>query len=142
MWSTFRAIAARIGLSAEQVEAVERGNEATLVQDPLNSHISYHVRPDPDWTERMSQAWQGTLINSRRELAGTVPVSDGRLVIADPNSPGQAVTAQVGHGEYEVVLTIAHLGSKETHDFEEHVSHAYALLRDNNGVVAIEPLTD
>ena len=142
MWSTFRAIAARVGLKAEQVEAVERGGEATLVQDPLNSGISYRVRPDPDWTERMGEAWQGTLINSRREAAGTIPIADGQLVIADPNSPEAAATAHVIAGEYDVVLTVAHLGSEETYDYEEHISHAFALLRDNKGVAEIEPLTD
>lgn len=78
MWSTFRAIAARIGLRPEQVEAVELGGEATLVQDPLNAEAFYKVRPDPDWTERMGEAWEGTLVNSRRESAGTIPIADRR----------------------------------------------------------------
>lgn len=142
MWSTFRAIAARIGLAPEQVAAVERGGQATLVQDPRNSEIQYIVRPDPDWTQRMGEAWRGTLVNTRRESAGAIPIADGQLVIADPNSPIKAVNTHVIAGEYEVVLTVAHLGSEDTYDFEEHISHAVALLRDNKGVTTIEPLTD
>ncbi len=139
MWSTFRAIAARIGLAPEQVAAIERGGQATLVQDPRNSEIQYIVRPDPDWMQRMGEAWRGTLANTRREPAGVIPITDGQLVIADPNSPDKAVNTHVIAGEYDVVLTVAHLGSE---DFEEHITHAVALLRDNKGVTTIEPLTD
>jgi hypothetical protein len=142
MWNQLRAIAARIGLSQERVEAIEREGAPALVEDPRNSEIQYHVRADPDWTQRMSDAWHGTLVNSRRESAGTLPVPDGRLLIADPASPELGVPARVVPGDYEVVLTIAHLGSEETYDYEEHVSHAFALLRDNEGVATIEPMTD
>ncbi|HEX8262487.1 MAG TPA: hypothetical protein VF547_06400 [Allosphingosinicella sp.] len=142
MWNQFRAIAARIGLSREQVEEVERGGVPTLVPDPLNSDIQYRVRPDPDWTERMSDAWHGTLVNSRRESAGTLAVPDGRLRMADLISPERGVTAEVAPGEYEVVLTIAHVGSEETYDRVDYVSHAFALLCGDEEVAAIEPLTD
>lgn len=142
MWTIFRALAARIGWTPEQIEAVERGGKATLVPSPLSSEILIRARPDPDWTQRMHEAFEGTLDNTRREPAGTIPVADGQLVIADPNAPENAVTAHVTAGEYEVVLTVAHVGAEETHDYEEYVSHAFALLRDNTGVAAIEPLTD
>ncbi|HEY0026054.1 MAG TPA: hypothetical protein VGB24_24400 [Longimicrobium sp.] len=96
----------------------------------------------------MHEAFEGTLANTRREPAGTIPIADGQLVIADPNAPEAAVTAQVTAGEYEVVLTLAHEGAEQTDeyertdDYDEYVSHAFALLRDNKGVTAIEPLTD
>lgn len=141
MWTHFRAIAARIGLSREQVEAVERGGVPTLVQDPLNSQIHYHVRPDADWTQRMGKAWEGTLVNSRRESAGTLPIPDGRMVIAEVSSPEQGVTVRVAPGEYEVMLTIAHEGSEETYDYAEYVSHAFALLRGCEDAALIEPMT-
>lgn len=141
MWTHFRAIAARIGLSREQVEAVERGGVPTLVQDPLNSQVHYRVRPDPDWTERMGEAWEGTLVNARRESAGILPIPDGRMLIADLSSPEQGVTAQVAPGEYEVMLTIAHVGSEETYDYAEYVSHAFALLRGREDAALIEPMT-
>jgi hypothetical protein len=135
-------LAAAFGLTAEQVEAVERGGKATLVPHPLNSEILIRARPDPDWTQRMHEAFEGTLANTRREPAGTLPIADGQLVIADPNAPEAAVTAHVIAGEYEVVVIVAYAGDEETDDYEEHVSHAFALLRDNKGVTAIEPLTD
>jgi hypothetical protein len=141
-WDWFRAIAQRIGLSREQVEAVERAGVPTLVQDPLNRQVHYRVRPDPDWTERMGDAWHGELVNSRRQSAGIVPVRDGRLLIAESSAPEKGVTADMVPGDYEVVLTIAHLGAEESGDYEEHVSHAFALLCGNDGVAAIEPLTD
>jgi hypothetical protein len=141
MWSQFRAIAARIGLSREDVEAVERGGGPTLVQDPLNSQVQYRVRPDPDWTQRMSDAWEGVLVNSRRQSVGTIPIRDGRMRIADVSSPDHGVTADVEAGEYEVVLTIAHEGSEEEHDYAEHVSHAFALLCGDRDVAVIEPMT-
>ncbi|HYI39160.1 MAG TPA: hypothetical protein VE053_02455 [Allosphingosinicella sp.] len=141
MWSHFRAVAARIGLSLEEVEAVERGGVPTLVQDPLNSQIRYHVRPDPDWTERLGEAWEGTLVNSRRESAGILPIPDGRMRIAQVSSPERGVTALVVPGEYEVTLTIAHEGSEETYDYAEYVSHAFALLRGREDVALIEPMT-
>lgn len=148
MWSQFRRLAAAIGLAPEQVEAVERGGKATLVPIPINSEIQIRVRPDPDWTQRMHEAFEETLAHTRREPAGTIPIADGRLVIADPNAPEAAVTAHVTAGEYEVVLTVAYEGEEQTDeyertdDYEEYVSHAVALLRDNKGVTAIEPLTD
>ncbi|HEU0134527.1 MAG TPA: hypothetical protein VFR28_06860 [Allosphingosinicella sp.] len=142
MWSHFRAIAARVGLSREVVEEVERGGVPTLVRDPLNPDIQYRVRPDPDWTERLGQAWEGILVNSRRESAGTLPVPDGLMLVAALSSPDEGVTVRVAPGEYEVVLTIAHVGSEETYDYSEYVSHVFALLRGNEGAAAIEPLTD
>lgn len=141
MWSHFRAIAARIGLSREQVESVERGGVPTLVEDPLNSQIHYRVRPDPDWTQRMGEAWEGTLVNSRRESAGTLPIPDGRMLIADVSSVEEGVIVDLVPGEYEVMLTIAHEGSEETYDYVEYVSHAFALLCDREDVALIEPLT-
>ncbi len=148
MWSQFRRLAAAIGLTPEQVEAVERGGKATLVPIPINSEIQIRARPDPDWTQRMHEAFEGTLANTRRERAGTIPIAVGQLVIADPNAPEAAVTARVTAGEYEVVLTVAHEGDEQTDEYErtddyrEYVSHAFALLRDNKGVTTIEPLTD
>lgn len=148
MWSQFRRLAAAFGLTPEEIEAVERGGKATLVPHPLNSEILIRARPDPDWTQRMREAFEGTLANTRRERAGTIPIPNGQLVIADPNAPEAAVTAHVTAGEYEVVLTVAHEGDEQTDeyertdDYEEYVSHAFALLRDNKGVTNIEPLTD
>jgi hypothetical protein len=144
MWSQFRRLAAAFGLTPEQVEAVERGGKATLVPVPLNSEILIRARPDPDWTQRMHEAFEGTLANTRRERAGTIPIADGQLVIADPDAPEDAVTAHVTAGEYEVVVTVAHEGAEDPDDddYGEYVSHAFALLRDNKGVTAIEPLTD
>lgn len=148
MWSQFRRLAAAFRLTPEQIEAVERGGKATLVPVPLSSEILIRARPDPDWTQRMHEAFEGTLANTRREPAGTIPIADGQLVIADPNAPEAAVTAHVTAGEYEIVLTVAHEGAEQTDeyeqtdDYEEYVSHAFALLRDNKGVTAIEPLTD
>lgn len=148
MWSQFRRLAAAVGLTPGQVEAVERGGKATLVPVPINPLIRIRARPDPDWTQRMHQAFEGTLSNTRREPAGTLPIADGQLVIADPNAPEAAVTAHVTAGEYEVVLTVAYEGDEQTDeyertdDYEEYVSHAFALLRDNKGVTTIEPLAD
>jgi hypothetical protein len=148
MWSQFRRLAAAFRLTPEEIEAVERGGKATLVPHPLNSEILIRARPDPDWTQRMHEAFEGTLANTRRERAGTIPIADGQLVIADPNAPEAAVTAHVTAGEYEVVLTVAHEGDEPTDEYEqaddysEYVSHAFALLRDNKGVTTIEPLTD
>ena len=148
MWTQFRRLAAAFGLPLEQVEAIERGGKATLVPHPLNSLIQIRARPDPDWTQRMHEAFEGTLANTRRERVGTIPIADGQLVIADGNEPEAAVTVHVPAGEYEVVLTVAYEGDEQTDeyertdDYEEHVSHAFALLRDNKGVTTIEPLTD
>lgn len=142
MWSAFRALAVRVGLSSEQIADVERGGVASLVQDPLDPLAQYKVRPDPDWTRRMREAWHGTLINSRRETAGVIPVGTGKLSIAEADTPENAVTVQAVSGQYEVTLTVAHIGAEETYDYEEHISHAFALLRDNGGVTLIEPLTD
>lgn len=148
MWSQFRRLAAAFGLTPERIEAVERGGKATRVPVPLSSEILIGARPDPDWTQRRHEAFEGTLANTRRERAGTIPIPHGQLVIADPNAPEAAVTAHVTAGEYEVVLTVAYEGDEQTDeyertdDYEEYVSHAFALLRDNKGVTAIEPLTD
>lgn len=139
-WDRFRALAASIGLSRETVEKVERGGEPTLVQDPRNPVVHYRVRPDPDWTERMSDAWYGKLVNSRRQSAGMLPILDGRLHVSDSNAPERGITAEVVAGEYEVVLTIAHLGDEASCDYEEHVSHAHALLRGIDAVASIEPM--
>jgi len=152
MWTMFRALAARIGWTAEQIEAVERGGKATLLPIPVNSDIQIRVRPDPDWAQRMREAVDGVLAHTRQERAGTIPVPQGELVIADPNLAlglltrrainSDSVTAHVTAGEYEVVLTVAYSGAEETNDYEERLSHAFALLRDNKGVSTIEPLTD
>lgn len=142
MWSSFKALAARIGLSAEKVATVEQGGGASLVQHPLDERVEFFVRPDPDWTLRMGEAWQGTLVNSRRETAGNFQIIDGLLEISDVASPGKNIIVPVVPGEYEVILTIAHLGSEETYDYEEHVSHAFALLRENRNVAVIEPVSD
>ncbi len=83
MWTMFRALAARIGWTPEQIEAVERGGKATLLPVPINPEIMVRVRPDPDWGQRIVEAVQGTLVNSRQERAGTIPVPHGELVIAD-----------------------------------------------------------
>lgn len=140
-WTWFRAFAERIGLSREQVEAVERGGVPTYVPDPRNPIVQYRVRPDPDWTQRLNDAWNGVLENSRRQAAGTIPIPDGRLLIADASAPERGVTANVAAGDYEIVLTIAHLGAEEDGDYEEHVSHAFALLRGSEDVALIEPMS-
>lgn len=142
MWSLFRALAAGIAWTQEQIETVERGGKATLIPHPLNSEIRIRVRPDPDWMQRRREAFEGTLADTRREQAGTIPIPHGQLVIADPDAPNGAVTVHVPAGEYEVVVTVAHEGAEETDDYTETVSHAFALLRDNKGVTTIEPLTD
>jgi hypothetical protein len=142
MWSALKALATRIGLSSEQVADVERDGDISLVQDSSNPRVQYKVRPDPDWTRRMGEAWSGTLTNSRRETAGIIPVGNGLLSIVEAHSPENAITAQVVPGKYEITLTIAHMGAEETYDYEEHVSHAFALLQDNRDVASIEPLTD
>ena len=139
-WTWFRSVATRLGLSREQVEAVERAGVPTYVQDPLDPQVHIRVRPDPDWTQRLTDAWHGELVNSRRQSAGALPISDGRLHIGDTNAPEQGVTADVVPGDYEVVLTIAHLGAEESGDYEEHVSHAFALLRGTDAVALIEPM--
>jgi len=142
MWSAFRALASRIGLSAEHVAEIERNGAASVVQDPLNSRVGYRVRPDPDWTARMSEAWNETLANSRREMAGTIPIEDGLLSVAEANTPENAVTATVVPGSYKVTFTVAHMGAEETYDYEEDVSHAFVLLEGERSVALIEPLTD
>lgn len=128
------------------------GGKPRSFRTPLNPNILFKMRPDPDWAQRMGEALDGVLANTRQEWAGTIPIPDGELVIADPNgflgilprraTDSYAVTAHVPAGEYEVVVIVAHEGAEETHDYEEHVSHAFALLRDNKGVTTIEPLTD
>lgn len=141
MWEQFRAIANRIGLSRKEIEDVERGGEPTLVQYPLNPEVQIRVRPDPDWTSRIADAWQGELVNSRQQSAGAIPITDGRLHIGEVSDPDQGVTARVVAGEYEIVLTIAHRGDEASGDYEEQVSHAYALLRGTDTVALIEPMT-
>jgi hypothetical protein len=79
---------------------------------------------------------------SRRESAGTLLVDGGELEIANAEAFAQGVTASVVAGQYEVTFTVAHLGAKETHDYEEYVSHAFVVLQGNGGVTTIEPLTD
>jgi hypothetical protein len=141
MWTWFRAVAASIGLSPETVEEVERGGGQTSVQHPRNPNVQIVVRPDPDWTVRLGDAWEGTLVNSRRATAGTLPVADGRLLVGSPSVPDRVVAAEVVPGDYEVVVTVAHLGRRQTVDYEERVSHAFALLRGSEGAVAlVEPL--
>ena len=142
MWHQFRALAARIGLTAEDAAAVERKGECALVDDPRNPEVQYKVGPDPDWTQRIGEAWNQTLANSRRESAGTLLVDGGELEIANADSPEQSVTAPVVAGQYEVMFTVVHLGAEETHDYEEYVSHAFVVLQGNGGVTTIEPLTD
>ena len=141
-WDHFRAIAARIGISRETIEEVERRGEATVVKYPLNPIIGIKVRPDPDWTARMGDAWYGELVNSRRQSAGVLPIPNGRLHVSDSTKPEQGLTVQVVAGDYEVVLTIAHLGSEAEGDYEEHVSHAHALLRGADAIATIEPMTN
>lgn len=141
MWTMFRSVAARIGLSREEVEAVERADVSTYVQHPLSPEVYIRVRPDPDWTQRMTDAWDGVLMNSRRLPAGTIPIPDGQLLVFDVLSPEQGVGADVVAGDYEVVLTVAHLGAEESGDYEEHISHAFALLRGHDAVALIEPIT-
>lgn len=142
MWTQFRALAARIGLSREEVEAVERGGVPTYVRLPLFDGAEVRVRPDADWTQRMSDAWQGELMNSRQQSAGTIPIPDGRLLVADEISPEQGLVVDLVAGEYEVVLTIAHVGNEESGDYDENVSHAWALWCGDVGTVSIAPLTD
>ena len=144
-WDMFRAVAARLGLSRETVEAVERRGEPTFVTDPRNPNIQYRVRPDPDWTQRMTDAWFGELVNSRQESAGTVPVTYGLLLldsadkVATPDSPDREIVGVVA-GDYEIVLTIAHQGAEERGSYEEHVSHVWALLGSQDDVALIEPM--
>ncbi len=141
-WEQFRAIADRLGLSRETIEEVERVGEPTVVEVPINPTIAIRVRPDPDWTERLSDAWYGTLVNSRQEQAGVVPVADGRLHIGDPDASESGITVNVVPGDYEVVLTIAHLGAEATGDYEEKVSHVWIVRRGSDEIASIEPLTD
>jgi hypothetical protein len=140
VWDSFRAIAARLGLSREEVERVEAGGEPSLVQHPLDPRVQIRVRPDPDWTARMSDAWYGELVNSRRESAGTLAIGDGRLTIGNADQPEQGMTLEVTPGEYEVTLTIAHLGEVAIGTYEEHVSHVWALLRGTEDISVIEPM--
>lgn len=141
-WQQFRAIAARIGLSREKIDEVERGGKPAVVKMPRNPIIGIKVRPDPDWTERLGDAWYGELVNSRRETAGVVPITDGRLHIGDPDAPERSSIADVVPGEYEVVMTIAHRGGEASGDYEEKVSHVWAVRRGVEAFGSIEPLTD
>lgn len=142
MWHQFRSIAARLGLTTREVEALERKGDASYIEDPVDPGVQIAVRRDPDWVQRMGEAWNETLINSRRESAGTILVEAGQLEISNANTPSQSRTVQVVPGQYEVILTVAHMGSKKRYDYEEHVSHAVVLLEGNGDVTAIEPLTD
>lgn len=142
MWSAFRALAARIGLSAEEIARVEQQEEPTLVQDPLNPLVQIKVRPDPDWTKRLGEAWNGTLVNSRRVPAGTLPIGNGKLAIANGDSATSETSVNVKPGQYDVILTVAHAGNESTDDYEEHISHAFALLQGVENVASISPLTD
>ena len=90
----------------------------------------------------MGEAWNGTLVNSRRETAGTVPIGDGLLSVAKADTPANAVTVTVVPGHYEVTFTVAHSGAEETYDYVEYISHAFVLLEGNRNVALIEPLTD
>lgn len=92
MWHQFKALAARIGLTAEDVAVVERKGEAALVEDPRNPEVRYKVGPDPDWAQRIGEAWNQTLANSRRETAGTLLVDEGELEIANAEAFAQGVT--------------------------------------------------
>ncbi|WP_114953883.1 hypothetical protein [Sphingosinicella terrae] len=147
-WTWFRSVAARLGLSQEQVDTVERAGVQTEVQHPLDPCVHIRVRPDPDWTQRLTDAWEGVLVNSRRESAGSIPLPDGRLVIGsavDVDAPGRSdpgIVVDLAAGEYEVVVTIAHEGSEEDGDYAEYASHVFALLRGNMGVAMIEPMTN
>lgn len=142
MWSRFRALASRIGLSREKVAEIEANNDASLVEDPLNPLVQYRVRPDPDWTERLGDAWNNSLVNSRRLSGGTIPLTNGLLTIADGYLPNDGFTTEVAPGEYEITLTIAHMGDEKTNDYEEHISHAFALLQPEHDVVSISPVKD
>lgn len=142
MWSAFRAFAERIGLSAEKVAEVEREEGVSRIQDPLRSEVSYMVRPDPDWTARIGEAWKKTLVNSRRETAGAIQVPEGLLSVTEADIPESGITVTVAPGRYDVMFTVAHLGSAETYDYEEHISHAFVLLDSDREVSLIEPLTD
>lgn len=130
------------GLAKETIAEVERAGDFALVQYPLNPEVLIRVGPDPDWEQRLGEAWNETLINSRREVAGTILINDGQLAISEADTPDNAVTVQVVPGEYEVTFVIAHVGAKGTGDYEEHVSHAFALLKGSQQVTSIEPLTD
>ncbi len=142
MWTAFKALAASIGLSPERVAQVERDGGVSLVQHPLNPELYIKVRPDPDWNQRLGEAWNGTLINSRTEQAGTIPVSNGLLAIAEADTVHNEAIARVVPGQYEVSFVVAHHGAEETYDYEEHISHAFAVLQNSEDVVSIEPLTN
>ncbi|WP_156313409.1 hypothetical protein [Erythrobacter sp. SG61-1L] len=135
-------MAARIGLSAQTMAEIEAKNDASLVEDPLNPLVRYRVRPDPDWTERLGEAWNNSLVNSRRLCAGTIALTNGLLTIADGDLPHDGFTTKVNPGEYEITLIIAHMGDKRTDDYEEHISHAFALLQPKHDVVSISSLMD
>lgn len=140
MWSAFRALAALIGLEPSEVSRVEHEKQPTLVQHPLNPEIFIRVRPDPNWTERILEAWNGNLVNSRQERIGSITVPEGKIFFADTVSPDNQVIARVQPGEYDVVLTVAVIGEENTPDFEEHTSHIAIILQDHPTVTMIEPL--
>jgi hypothetical protein len=139
-WAQFRAIAARLGLSSDRVAEVERGGVPTYIEDPLADDVRYLVRPDPDWTQRLSDAWTGTLVNSRRESAGIINIHDGLLLAGSTAAWEQRINATVPPGEYEVVVTVAWDGSEDEGSYSEHISHAWALLGDVEEVDLIEPM--
>jgi hypothetical protein len=142
MWTAFRALAARIGLSSKQVMDVERAGGGSLVQHPLNPDMYIKVLPDPDWSQRLGEAWNGTLINSRRQTVGTIPIPNGLLSIAEAYTPDNETVAEVVPGQYEVTLVVAWQGAEETDDYEEQVSHAFALLQGKRNVASIVLLTN
>lgn len=142
MWASFRILAARLGLSAKEVEAVENGGNATTVQHPAAEHVHFMVRPDPDWSQRMLEAATGKLINSRQETAGVLALDEGLLSVGNADAPSDSATASVTPGEYRLVLTIAYSGAKKTFDYEEHVSHAFLTLQQDYNVAVIEPYFD
>src|SRR3546814_9607135 len=90
----------------------------------------------PDWTQRIGEAWNETLVNSRRESAGMIWIDEGSLEISNADSPNQSVTVQVVPGRYEVLFTVAHRGRSEEHTSEiqslMRISYAVFCLKKNN----------
>ncbi len=141
MWSSFRALARRIGRSVEQIDAVERGC-VTQVQHPLAEDTHFMVRSDPDWSQRLMDAWKGKLVNSRREEAGAIVLDGGLLAASNSDWPCDGPAIPVVPGAYHVVLTVAYEGAEQTFDYAEHVSHAFLTLAGDHDVAIIEPCLD